>query len=262
MSRVICVCNQKGGTGKTTTVANLGIGLARAGKRVLLIDGDSQGSLTASLGYRDPDSLDISLATIMEKLINEDEMNPKEGILHHPEGIDLMPANIELAALEVSMVNIIGRERILKNYIQLVKDSYDYIIMDCNPSLGMITINALACADSTLIPVQSSFLPVKGLQQLIKTIGIVKRQLNEKLQIEGILLTMVDGRTSFSKDICDMVRDTYGDKVRIFKENIPRSVRAEETTAEGVSIFVHDKNGKVARAYQALAEEVLANEQK
>lgn len=260
MSRVICVCNQKGGTGKTTTVANLGIGLARAGKRVLLIDGDSQGSLTASLGYRDPDSLDISLATIMEKLINEDEMNPKEGILHHPEGIDLMPANIELAALEVSMVNIIGRERILKNYIQLVKDSYDYIITDCNPSLGMITINALACANSVLIPVQSSFLPVKGLQQLIKTIGIVKRQLNEKLQIEGILLTMVDGRTSFSKDICDMVRDTYGDKVRIFKENIPRSVRAEETTAEGVSIFVHDKNGKVARAYQALAEEVLANE--
>ncbi len=262
MSRVICVCNQKGGTGKTTTVANLGIGLARAGKRVLLIDGDSQGSLTASLGYRDPDSLDISLAAIMEKLINEDEMNPKEGILHHPEGIDLMPANIELAALEVSMVNIIGRERILKNYIQLVEDSYDYIITDCNPSLGMITINALACANSVLIPVQSSFLPVKGLQQLIKTIGIVKRQLNEKLQIEGILLTMVDGRTSFSKDICDMVRDTYGDKVRIFKENIPRSVRAEETTAEGVSIFVHDKNGKVARAYQALAEEVLANEQK
>ena len=260
MSRVICVCNQKGGTGKTTTVANLGIGLARAGKRVLLIDGDSQGSLTASLGYRDPDSLDISLATIMEKLINEDEMNPKEGILHHPEGIDLMPANIELAALEVSMVNIIGRERILKNYIQLVEDSYDYIITDCNPSLGMITINALACANSVLIPVQSSFLPIKGLQQLIKTIGIVKRQLNEKLQIEGILLTMVDGRTSFSKDICDMVRDTYGDKVRIFKENIPRSVRAEETTAEGVSIFVHDKNGKVARAYQALAEEVLANE--
>lgn len=262
MSRVICVCNQKGGTGKTTTVANLGIGLARAGKRVLLIDGDSQGSLTASLGYRDPDSLDISLATIMEKLINEEEMDSKEGILHHPEGIDLMPANIELAALEVSMVNIIGRERILKNYIQLVEDSYDYIITDCNPSLGMITINALACANSVLIPVQSSFLPVKGLQQLIKTIGIVKRQLNEKLQIEGILLTMVDGRTSFSKDICDMVRDTYGDKVRIFKENIPRSVRAEETTAEGVSIFVHDKNGKVARAYQALAEEVLANEQK
>ncbi len=262
MSKVICVCNQKGGTGKTTTVANLGIGLARAGKRVLLIDGDSQGSLTASLGYRDPDSLDITLATIMEKMINEEEMDPEEGILHHTEGIDLMPANIELAALEVSMVNIIGRERILKNYIQLVQNSYDYIITDCNPSLGMITINALACANSTLIPVQSSFLPVKGLQQLIKTIGIVKRQLNENLQIEGILLTMVDSRTSFSKDICDMVRETYGDKVRIFKENIPRSVRAEETTAEGVSIFVHDKHGKVARAYQALAEEVLANEQK
>jgi len=260
MSKVICVCNQKGGTGKSTTVCNLGIGLARLGKKVLLIDGDSQGSLTASLGYKDPDSLDVSLATIMEKLINYEDLATKEGILQHQEEIDLMPANIELAALEVSMVNVIGRERVLKNYVQLVKDQYDFTIIDCNPSLGMITINALACADSVLIPVQSSYLPVKGLQQLIKTIGVVKRQLNEQLQIEGILLTMVDNRNSFSKDICEMVRNTYGDNVRIFKENIPRSVRAEETSAEGVSIFVHDKNGKVAKAYQALAEEVLANE--
>ncbi len=260
MSKVICVCNQKGGTGKSTSVCNLGIGLARLGKKVLLIDGDSQGSLTASLGYKDPDSLDVSLATIMEKLINDEELITEEGILHHQEGIDLMPANIELAALEVSMVNVIGRERVLKNYVQLVRNQYDFIIVDCNPSLGMITINALACADSVLIPVQSSYLPVKGLQQLIKTIGVVKRQLNEQLQIEGILLTMVDNRNSFSKDICEMVRNTYGDNVRIFKENIPRSVRAEETSAEGVSIFVHDKNGKVAKAYQALAEEVLANE--
>ena len=144
MSKVICVCNQKGGTGKSTTVCNLGIGLARFGKKVLLIDGDSQGSLTASLGYKDPDSLDVSLATIMEKLINDEELASEEGILHHQEGIDLMPANIELAALEVSMVNVIGRERILKNYVQLVKNQYDFIVIDCNPSLGMITINALA----------------------------------------------------------------------------------------------------------------------
>lgn len=260
MSKVICVCNQKGGTGKSTTVCNLGIGLARAGKRVLLIDGDSQGSLTASLGYKDPDSMDVTLATIMEKIINDEEIASGEGILVHPERIHLMPANIELATLEVSMVNIIGREKIMNHYIQLVQDHYDYIIIDCNPSLGMITINALACATSTLIPVQSSYLPIKGLQQLIKTIGIVRRKLNKDLQIEGILLTMVDNRNSFSKDICEMVRMTYGDKVRVFKENIPRSVRAEETSAEGVSIFVHDRKGKVAKAYEALVEEVLANE--
>jgi len=166
MCRVIAIGNQKGGTAKSTTACNLGVGLVREGQRVLLIDADSQGSLTASLGYREPDSLDYTLATIMEKIINDEEIDTKKGILHHEEGVDLLPGNIDLSGLEVSLVNVMSRERVLSEYINLVKESYDWIIIDCMPSLGMITINALACADSILIPVQAAYLPIKGLQQL------------------------------------------------------------------------------------------------
>lgn len=260
MCKVIAIANQKGGVGKTTTTSNLGIGLARKGYRVLVIDADAQGSLTASLGYQEPDRLDVTLATIMGNLINDEEVNPSAGILHHEEGIDLMPGNIELSGLEVSLVNVMSREKILQEYINLVKENYDYILIDCMPSLGMITINAFACADSILIPVQAAYLPVKGLQQLIKTIGKVTRQLNSKLKIGGILLTMVDTRTNYAKDISMMLREAYGSKIRIFESSIPMSVRAAETSAEGVSIFKHDPKGKVAAAYMALTEEVLTNE--
>lgn len=260
MCRVIAIANQKGGVGKTTTTSNLGVGLVKQGKRVLLIDADAQGSLTASLGYAEPDKIDVTLATIMGDLINDDEIESMAGIMHHDEGIDLMPGNIELSGLEVSLVNVMSRERIMQEYINLVKDFYDYILIDCMPSLGMITINAFSCADSILIPVQAAYLPVKGLQQLIKTIGKVKRQINPKLSIEGILLTMVDSRTNYAKDISAMLRESYGSKVKIFANNIPISVRAAEISAEGVSIFEHDPKGKVASAYLSLTKEVLANE--
>lgn len=246
MCRIIAIANQKGGVGKTTTTSNLGIGLAKQGKKVLLVDADAQGSLTASLGYTEPDELEVTLATIMGKLINDEEVEPMEGILHHEEGIDLMPSNIELSGLEVSLVNVMSRERIMQEYINIVKEYYDYILIDCMPSLGMITINAFACADAILIPVQAAYLPIKGLQQLIKTIGKVKRQINPKLEIEGILLTMVDSRTNYAKDISTMLRESYGSKVKIFSNNIPISVRAAEISAEGVSIYKHDPKGKVA----------------
>ena len=148
MCRVIAIANQKGGVGKTTTTGNLGIGLARQGKRVLLVDADAQGSLTASLGYTEPDSLEVTLATIMGNLINDEEIEPADGILHHDEGIDLMPGNIELSGLEVSLVNVMMRERIMQGYISRMKEYYDYILIDCMPSLGMITINAFACAET------------------------------------------------------------------------------------------------------------------
>lgn len=191
MCKVITVSNQKGGTAKTTSCVNLGIGLASAGKKVLLIDTDPQGSLSISLGYPEPDAMEKTLATLMMNIVNDEEFCLEDVMLHHEEGVDIIPSNIELSAIEVSLVNVMSRELILKQLVERVKDAYDYIVIDCMPSLGMMTINALACADSVLIPVQASYLPVKGLQQLIKTIGRVKRQLNPKLRIEGILLTRV-----------------------------------------------------------------------
>ena len=258
--KTIAVCNQKGGVGKTTTTSNLGIGLAKQGKRVLLIDADAQGSLTASLGFTEPDKLEKTLATVMANIINDEDMEDNYGILKHEEGIDLMPGNIELSGLEVSLVNVMSRELVMRFYIEKVKDRYDYILIDCMPSLGMITINAFASADSILIPVQAAYLPVEGLELLIKTIGKVKRQINPKLFIEGILLTMVDSRTNYAKDISALLIENYGSKVRIFENSIPISVRAAEISAEGVSIYQHDPKGKVASAYQSLTEEVLGNE--
>ena len=257
MSKVISVVNQKGGVGKTTTTVNLGIGLARAGKKVLLIDADPQGSMTVSLGYDEPDELDITLASIMGAIINEEEIPENYGIIHHQEGIDFLPGNIELSGLEVSLVNVMSRETLLRGYIEMVRDKYDYILIDCMSSLGMVTINALAASDSVVIPVQAAYLPVKGLQQLIRTIFKVKRQLNRKLKIEGILLTMVDLRTNHAKDIAAKVREAYGANVNIFESVIPLSIRAAETSAEGKSIFVYEPKGKVSKAYQDIAEEVL-----
>lgn len=257
MCKVITVSNQKGGTAKTTSCVNLGIGLASAGKKVLLIDTDPQGSLSISLGYPEPDAMEKTLATLMMNIVNDEEFCLEDVMLHHEEGVDIIPSNIELSAIEVSLVNVMSRELILKQLVERVKDAYDYIVIDCMPSLGMMTINALACADSVLIPVQASYLPVKGLQQLIKTIGRVKRQLNPKLKIEGILLTMVDNRTNYAKDICAMVNETYSSSVKVFQTEIPLSVRAAEVSAEGSSIYKYDPKGKAAYAYGQLTKEVL-----
>ena len=259
---VIAVVNQKGGTAKTTTVENLGIGLAREGKKVLLVDTDPQGSLTISLGYPRPDELEITLFDLLNKTINEDSVSAGEGILHQAEGIELIPANISLAGLEVALVNTMNRERILKQFLEPVKGNYDYVLLDCMPSLGMLTVNALAAADAALVPVQANYLSAKGLEQLLQTINKVKRQINPKLRIEGILLTMVDGRTNYGREISSLIRDTYGGHIKIFNSEIPRSVRAAEISAEGKSIFLHDPKGKVAEAYQNLTKEVMTNAEK
>lgn len=257
MTNIIAIANQKGGVGKTTTCANLGIGLAQDGKRVLLIDADPQGSLSISLGYTQPDELGVTLSDIMEGIIEEQPLTPGEGILHHEENIDLLPANISLSGLEVSLVNAMNREKILKQYVDSVKRSYDYVLIDCMPSLGMLTINALAAADSVMIPVQAQYLPAKGLEQLLRTVRKVKKQINPRLKIDGILLTMVDHRTNYAKEICALIRETYADQIKVFATDIPLSVRAAEISAEGKSIYAYDPKGKAAEAYRELTKEVL-----
>lgn len=260
MCKVLICANQKGGVAKSTSVVNLGIGLARKGKRVLLIDNDPQGSLTEALGYPEPDKLETTLANVMEWVLNEEDFDLSAGILHHEEGIDLMPANIELSGVETSLVGIMSSETTLKEYIEMISDDYDYIMVDCSPNLGQLTLNALVAADEIIIPVQAAYLPLKGLEQLLRTISRVRRKMNPKLDIMGILITMVDYRTNFAKDITEVLYEHYGNNIHIFDEVIPFSVKAAEASAEGVSIYSYDGKGKVAAAYEKIVEEVVSYE--
>ena len=254
---IIGIVNQKGGTGKTTTCVNLGIDLVHEGKRVLIADCDPQGSLTISLGYPQPDSLPVTLADLMGNVLSAIPIHPGDGVLHHEEGVDILPANIALAGMEVSLVNAMSRETTLKQVLANYSKDYDHILLDCSPSLGMLTINALTAADRIVIPVQAQYLSAKGVEQLLGTVARVKRNINHKLKIDRVLLTMVDSRTNNSKEIASLLRSTYGPKIKVFDTEIPRSVRAAEISAEGKSIFEHDPGGKVAAAYHALTKEVL-----
>ena len=256
-ANIIALSNQKGGTGKTTTCANLGIGLAQEGKRVLVVDNDPQASLTISLGWTQPDKLPVTLSTLMGRAIMDEPIRAEEAILHHSEGVDVLPTSIELSGMEVSLVNAISRESVLRQVLEELSPRYDHMLIDCMPSLGMLTINALAAANSVIIPVQAQYLPAKGLEQLLQTVAKVRRQLNPRLKIDGILLTMVDSRTNFNREISALLRETYGGKIRVFATDIPHSVRAAEISAEGKSIFTHDPHGKVAEAYRALTKEVM-----
>ena len=254
--KVIALTNQKGGVGKTTTAVNLGVCLSKQGKKVLLVDADAQANLTMSLGYPRPDDLPISLATIMQDIIDDKPFDVQKGILHHSEGVDLLPSNIELSGLEVRLINAISRERVLTTCINEVKKNYDYVLIDCMPSLGMLTINALAAADSVVIPTQPHYLSAKGLELLLRSVSKVRRQINPHLRIDGILMTMVMPRTNISKEVTALVRSAYGQNIKVFDAQIPHSILAVEATAEGKSIFAYDKGGKVAAAYEQFGKEV------
>ena len=245
-SRVIALANQKGGTGKTTTTVNLGIGLARLGKKVLLIDADPQGDLTTCLGWQDQDSLQTTLSTVMGKIIRDEPFTADEGILHHSEDVDLMPANIELSDLEATLVNAMSREITLRTYVNEAKKNYDVVLIDCMPSLGMITINALAAADSVII----------------KNIARVKKRINPALKVDGVLLTLVDGRTNLARQTAEILRHTYGSVLKIYRSEIPVAIKAAETSAAGKSIYAYDNGSKAAQAYAEFSKEVLADGEK
>jgi len=255
-SKVIALTNQKGGVGKTTTAVNLGVGLAKQGNKVLLVDADAQANLTMALGYTRPDDIPVTLTTVMQDIMDDKPFDVQGAILHHNEGVDLLPSNIELSGLEVRLINAISRESILKTCINEVKKNYDFVLVDCMPSLGMLTINALAAADSVVIPTQPHYLSAKGLELLLRSVSKVKRQINPKLRTDGILMTMVMPRTNISKEITASVKSAYGQRIKVFESEIPHSIRAVEATAEGKSIYAYDKNGKVAEAYGKFSKEV------
>ena len=257
MCKTIFVGARKGGVGKTMTVASLGVGLARQGKRTLIIDTDSQHSLTISLGIQDPDRLPATIACIMMDIINERDFDPANGIIRHTEGVDLLPSNSSLTGIELTLAPLIGRETVLRQYIEKVSPLYDYILIDTPPSLDLLTINALAAADSVIIPIVPKILDAKGLELLLKSIAQIRRQINPKLAVDGILLTMVDRRSNLTRAVISSIENAYGGDIQIFSEYIPQSVRAAETSGQGVSIFKHDPRGKVAAAYESLVKEVL-----
>lgn len=248
---------KSGGVAKTTTVTNLGNCLVRNGKKVLLIDFDPQADLTSSLGFKNADGMEHTIKTLMEKIITKQPIDKKEAIITNEENIDLVPSNIELEALEASMINFENRENILRNYISKVKDDYDYILIDCRPSLGLLTINALASADSVVIPIQPQYLALKGMTQLVQAVDKVRVNINPKLKIEGILLTLADMNTNLAKTCEETVRRNYGGRIKVFKTVIPRGVKAAESTIDGKSIYAYDKKSKPAIAYEEFAKEVL-----
>jgi chromosome partitioning protein len=258
MSKVIAVCNQKGGVGKTTTALNLGAGLAREGRKVLLVDSDPQSDLTCSAGI-DSEAVEKSLGRLMYLATENYKPVVEDSIIHHPEGFDLIPSNMDLSSMETRLVNAMSREKVLHNLLKEVKSDYDYILIDCMPSLGMLTINALTAADSVIIPVQAQYLPAKGMTQLFRSIDMVRNHTNEGLKIEGIVMTLVDGRTNLARDVISAIRTNYGMNIRIFDTQIPVAVRAAEASRTGVSLFKYDAQNKAAKAYEALTKEVIAD---
>ena len=257
--KVIAIANQKGGVGKTTTTFNLGVALKNQGKRVLVVDADPQGDLTTYMGYNESE-LKTTLAQLMESVIYDSQLDTKQAILNNAEGIDLIPSDLDLSATEAMLVNAMSREVTLRTILNNVKKDYDYVLIDCMPSLGMLTINALSCSDNVVIPVQDHFLAAKGMGHLLKTVSRVKRTINPNLEVGGILLTLVNKRTNLSKETIQDLKETYGRAIKLYDTQIPLAVKTAESTSRGKSIFKYDKNSKVATAYEDFAKEVLEDD--
>jgi chromosome partitioning protein len=251
--RVIAIANQKGGVAKTTTAINLSACLAAAKRKVLLVDIDPQGNSTSGVGV-DRDQLEI---TIYDVLLGEAGI--EEAVISLPfENLDLLPANLSLAGAEIEMVGIDNREYRLRNALQAIKNNYHYVFIDCPPSLGLLTINALTAADRVLIPIQCEYYALEGVGQLLQTINLVQRRLNPQLELEGVLLTMFDARTNLAIQVVDEVKDFFGNKV--FQTIIPRNVRLSEAPSHGKPVITYDPRSRGAKLYLELAQEVMENE--
>jgi chromosome partitioning protein len=259
MGKTIAIASRKGGVGKTATAVSLSVGLAQNGKSVLVLDCDPQHSATVSLGIRSADNLPTTLTSVMNAEIDDADYDPAIGIIHNAEGVDILPTNNSLAFVELTLVQSMSRESVLRQYVERVRERYDYVIIDCSPNIGLLTINALAAADSVIIPVCPKYLDALGLEQLLKTVAQIRRQINPKLAVEGILLTMADHRASHTREVVSLVEEAYGNNIRIYSEHIPRSVRVAEASAGGMSIYAHDPRGKVAAACESVVREVLSN---
>ena len=255
-TKVIAVANQKGGVGKSTTVFNLGAGLAANGKKVLLVDVDPQGDLTKMLGLRKPNDLPLTLGNVMSNIVAGVSGNDHPEIMQHHEGFDFVPGNRNLSAVEISLVNAMSRETVLRQYINTVKNDYDYVLLDCRPALGMLVINALSASDYVLIPVQAEYFAAENMTELISTVQNIKRHINPKLKIGGVFMTMAND-TNFRKDIVASVREAYGKYLPIMQTVIPDTVRLAEISTADRSIFKHEPKGKAADAYRTLAQEVM-----
>lgn len=261
MCKVIAVANQKGGVGKTTTTINLGIGLKQLGKKVLLVDMDSQANLSIGLGYN-PETLEYTIPQLINNKISNYnyEIEKDKYVLQTNEGVDLLASDIRLCSVETKLLNVINRESMLKGILKILKSDYDYILIDCVPSLGILNINSLVAADSILIPVQAHYYPLRGMEQLLQSIFSVQAQINSDLKIEGILLTMFDKRTKLSKEVKSVVNEIYSENFNIFKSIIVKSTKIAEAPSEGKSIFTYNPKSEVAKNYQELALEVVSNE--
>lgn len=259
-AKVIAIAAHKGGVGKTATTINLGVALVMKGYKVLLVDCDKHASLTIRLGHKQPDALTDTLASVMAKIMQEATYEPDEAVQHQDEGLDFVPSNRRMADIDIGLVGMMSRETVLRTYIEALRPSYDYILLDCLPSLSLLEINALASADEVLLVTKADYDSAKGVEDILNTIASIRKRINSHLKIKGILFTMVNIWTLDARDTIDALRTAYDSNLHFFGTYIPASVKVPEAGKRGVSIFKHDQNCSVASAYSQLAEEVILHE--